>query len=503
MKRIRIHALTLIIALNFSCTIKKNSVEKTATKPNFIFIMVDDLGKEWISSYGATEIQTPHIDALAANGITFNNAYSMPQCTPSRVALLTGQYPYVNGWVNHYDVPRWGNGANFDSKQYPSFATTLRDAGYRTCAAGKWQINDFRLEPDAMVQAGFDAYCMWTGYEAGNPQSGERFWDPYIFTKEGSRTYEGEFGPDVFTNFIIDFMKENKEDPMCIYYPMVLTHTPFVHTPLERDVKTNYNKHKAMVRYTDHLMGRLVASLKKLNLDEKTYLIFTTDNGTTPRIIGKRNTDYVQGGKTYLTENGINAPFIVTTPNKLHYTTDALIDFTDIYPTLLELAGLENNANPKGNGYSFADVLKEKKQKSKRDWVLSMGSLPAVLDEDKRVENYYTFKDRIIRDETFKAYVDTSKTVIRIFNMLKDPYETENLINQTEIAPTLEKFTAIVKGLPSNDAIPRYEKTDTIYGNISIAELNRMSEKSNQRKSNMLQLSTEEDFLKHINIENE
>lgn len=95
--------------------------EKVKTKqlvkkepPNILFILVDDLGKEWISTYGAEDIQTPNIDALAKSGIKFNNVYSMPQCTPTRVTLLTVQYPFRHGWVNHWDVPRWGGGVHFD-----------------------------------------------------------------------------------------------------------------------------------------------------------------------------------------------------------------------------------------------------------------------------------------------------------------------------------------------------------------------------------------------------
>ncbi len=89
-------------------------------KPNLLFILLDDLGKEWISIYGAEDIETPVVDQLARSGMLFNNAYSMPQCTPSRVALMTGQYPWRNGWINHYDVPRWGHGAHFDPEEYPS-----------------------------------------------------------------------------------------------------------------------------------------------------------------------------------------------------------------------------------------------------------------------------------------------------------------------------------------------------------------------------------------------
>ncbi|MCP4642866.1 MAG: sulfatase-like hydrolase/transferase, partial [bacterium] len=138
---------------------------RAASKPNILFILVDDLGKEWISCCGAQDIETPRIDALAADGIRFTNAYSMPQCTPTRATLLTGQYPWHHGWVNHWDVPRWGAGCHFDPKHNMTFARLLRDAGYATAAAGKWQINDFRVQPDAMDRHGFDDWCMWTGYE--------------------------------------------------------------------------------------------------------------------------------------------------------------------------------------------------------------------------------------------------------------------------------------------------------------------------------------------------
>ena len=141
----------------------------TRAKPNIVFLMVDDLGKEWVSCYGAEGIETPNIDALAEGGMLFQNAYSMPQCTPTRVALLTGQYPFRNGWINHWDVPRWDVGCHFDPTYYTTFARIVKTAGYATAAAGKWQISDFRKKQDVMNDHGFDGYCMWTGAESENP----------------------------------------------------------------------------------------------------------------------------------------------------------------------------------------------------------------------------------------------------------------------------------------------------------------------------------------------
>lgn len=97
-----------------------------AEKPNIVFVLLDDLGKEWVSCYGAKDIETPHFDQLAKQGIRFDNFYSMPQCTPTRVAFMTGQYPFRNGWVNHWDVPRWGGGCHFDWKKNPSVARVTR-----------------------------------------------------------------------------------------------------------------------------------------------------------------------------------------------------------------------------------------------------------------------------------------------------------------------------------------------------------------------------------------
>ena len=165
----------LLPILLYACGDKpsKKQIPQEAEKPNIIFLMVDDLGKEWLSCYGAENIETTQIDALAASGMRFHNAWSMPQCTPSRLTLLTGQYPFRHGWVNHWDVPRWGGGAHYDETKNPSLVKDLKNAGYKTCIAGKWQIDDFRVEPDALSRNGFDAWCMWTGYETGIPASAE------------------------------------------------------------------------------------------------------------------------------------------------------------------------------------------------------------------------------------------------------------------------------------------------------------------------------------------
>jgi arylsulfatase A-like enzyme len=482
----------LFLSLGVVCCTSKQE------KPNFIFILIDDLGKEWISCYGSVSVSTPNIDRIAGEGILFHNVWSMPQCTPSRVALLTGQYPHTNGWIDHYDVPRWGHGASFDASMNPCFPKILKAGGYRTCAAGKWQVNDFRLEPDAMVKAGFDEYCMWTGGEGGNETiSDNRYWDPYIHTRDGSHTCKGAFGPDIFCDFIRGFMEENRDHPMFIYYPMVLTHVPFVHTPEEPDAHTNFEKHRAMVRYTDLIIGRILSSLEELGIRDHTYLFITTDNGTVPSMIGEINGVFIRGGKAYLTENGINAPFIVLCPGLAGgIESDALVDFTDIYPTLLELAGIDISPEDPIEGCSFASILKGEGGMGRREWILSMGGHPATIGQDGRVENYFSFRDRVVRDERYKVYIDTLRQICRIYDLEADPYETENLMgNGPWILPVLEKFTPVMKDQPNQDRNPLFSRLTGSYYDIPADELNQLSKRVHSRHTNMQPLASQDEYI--------
>lgn len=431
-------------------------------KPNIMLILVDDLGKEWVKSCGSDYDLTPNIDKLSSQGMHFKNAYSMPQCTPTRATILTGQYPFSHGWINHWDVPRWGNQCQFDKSKYPSLGNIMKEAGYSTFAAGKWQINDFRVQPDAMQQHGFDDFCMWTGYEAQNPPSGKRYWEPYLHTKSGSKTYPDKFGEDVFTDRIIDFMGKNREKPMFIYYPMCLTHTPFTTTPSIRSAKTKMEKHQAMVRYTDEILGRLTDSMEKLKIRDNTIIIWTTDNGTVSAVTGLLNGRKVRGGKTRTIESGINAPFIVNAPGLVKpAVTDALVDFTDILPTCAELGGYDlSHVKFPIDGKSFAPLLLGKSDDSKRDWILAMGSKPAKM-VDGRVVPVHKFRDRVIRDKNFKVFVNTNRKIIKMVDLRNDFKESNCLLKseKTEHKSALEKFRKILSKLPKTDASPKYDKT--------------------------------------------
>jgi len=448
------HPLIVFLAFLFFLPGCRN----TEHQPNILFILVDDLGPEWISAYGSDVVETPNVDRLAEYGMLFTSAYSMPQCTPTRVTLLTGQYPFRHGWTNHWDVPRWGAGAHFDPDLNPSFARILRATGYKTAIAGKWQINDFRVQPDVLEEHGFDEWAVWTGYETGNPPSAERYWDPYIHIRDGSQTYEGRFGTDVFVDFLIDFMKEYRDEPMLLYFPMALTHPPLIPTPSEPDATGMIPRHRAMVRYMDHAVGRLVTALEELDLRDKTIIFFTTDNGTSRGIVGRMNGRNIEGGKGTLGENGMLAPFIVNSPGIVPagVRTGALTDFTDLLPTFVDLAGTTIPDTEIVDGHSIVPLLRGQTENSPREWIMAMGFGPARLTPEG-VTPVQTFTDRVVRDKRYKLWILDGEPA-RLYDLFVDPGEQENILGSTDpsVIEARRKLEAVVRTFPSKDARPRY-----------------------------------------------
>jgi len=428
------------------------------SRPNILFILIDDLGKEWVSCYGADDVETPHVDALAASGLRFENCYCMPQCTPTRATFLTGQYPFRHGWVNHWDVPRWGGGVQFDPDRNPCVARCLREAGYRTSIAGKWQINDFRVQPNVLDDLGFDDWCMWTGGEGGNRASNERYQDPYIHTREGSKTLAGKFGPDVYADFLMDRLRTADDRPQFLYWSMCLTHAPLVATPLEPNARTNRERHIAMVRYTDHLLGRMLQTLDETGQRERTIIVWTTDNGT-GGVAGHRLGREVKPGKAKTTEPGVCVPFIVNGPGVPRgRVTPELTDFTDLLPTCCELAGTTPPKDHVQDGVSIADLLQGRSDGSPRDWILAMGGQNRAQLTSAGVENEWYFRDRVLRDQRYKVFIGTDRQPQRLIDLAADPEEQTNLLPNPspEAKAALDKFLAVVATHPAQDADPHY-----------------------------------------------
>jgi arylsulfatase A-like enzyme len=433
-----VHCLfAFILLFGFATSSTCAAEAKRISKPNIIFIMVDDMGRDWVSCYGSKH-QTPNIDRLAKQGLRYKTAWCMPICTPTRVTLLSGQYPFHHGWTHHYDVPRWG-GVGFDWKRFTTFARVVRDAGYRTAISGKWQINDLRRQPDALQQHGFDEHCVWTGAEKGYPQTEKRYWDGYIMTNGKRKTVS--YGPDRVNDFCINFVQRNKNRPFLLYYPMMLAHGPFGTTPFNKDdpPQDKSQQYAGYVTYMDHLVGKLVDAVDKLDIGEKTLIVFTGDNGSSAA--GHLNGAAYNKGKGQRADWGVHVPFIVRAPfliPQAGLTSDDLVDFTDLYPTFVELSG---GTLPKGStldGKSLVPSLSSDEDPfKKRNWIYSqIGTFRMVRDWQFLLDNREGF-----------------------YHVADDPLQTKNLFtSQEKILPgRRQRLQKIFDRFPS-DAKPPFKE---------------------------------------------
>jgi arylsulfatase A-like enzyme len=221
------------------------------------------------------------------------------------------------------------------------------------------------------------------------------------------------------------------------------------------------DRQKAMVEYMDDIVGLLVATLDDLGLRENTIILFTTDNGSTTGISARRNGIWIEGGKGTLGEPGMNEPFIVNGPGLVPVgkKTNVLTDFTDLFPTFLDLAGVPLPNDVVLDGTSIADVILGKSQQGPRSWVLSMGFGPARLTNEG-VRPAQTFTDRIIRNDRYKLWVLDGEPAA-LYDLIEDPYEEFNLIESPDPDPraAMAELRTLIESFPEEDAYPRYDPT--------------------------------------------
>ena len=365
--------------------------------PNQILVLVDDLGRDWVGAYGSSH-PTPNLDRMAAEGVRFETAWFTPVCTPTRVALLTGQRPCRSGWTVHYDVPRWG-GAGLIPENYPTLGLWMRRAGYATAIAGKWQINDLRREPDIMRRHGFDEHCLWTGVESDNPASERRYWDRFLQINGERRTHRGEFGPDVVQRFVFDFIRQHRDRPFFLYYPMINVHAPNEPTPLHRATPPEGEAalYAGMVDYTDRQVGDLLRWLEALGLTENTIVYFAGDNGSSTG--GTLDGVSMPAGKgTRLSDLGVHVPLLVRAPGRVRsgIVSRRLVEMTDLLPTLAEFAGVKLPADAARDGRSLVTELTSGASVAPRPWIFTQyGAERAVRDQRYYLDNRGGFFDLV------------------------------------------------------------------------------------------------------------
>ena len=350
-------------------------VEAADRPPNIVLIMADDVGVETLGCYGGESHKTPHLDALAKGGVRFHHCYSMPVCHPTRVTLLTGRYPFR---LKH---PRWGTFPKAEEKH--TLPHLLKRAGYATAIAGKWQLVLQKRDVRHPQRLGFDQSCVFGWHE------GPRYYDPMIYQNGKLRTgTKGKYGPDLYVEFLADFMKANRKRPFFAYYSMALCHdvTDDLKEPVPFGPKGHYDTYADMIAQMDKHVGRLVKAIDDLGLRENTLILFTGDNGTSKSYIhtakngkyirkpvfSKRNGSMIRGGKGDLTNGGTNVPLIanwkgVIKPGRV---ADDLVDFSDWLPTCITLAGASLPDGFKTDGHNFVPALLDKKRAARR-WAYS------------------------------------------------------------------------------------------------------------------------------------
>ena len=408
--------------------------------PNFVVIMADDLGASELASYGNENHRTPHLDRLADEGIRFRTAYATPICSPSRAMIMTGRYGIHTGWYNFKGRPGAPDYKNpdydFGSAEL-TFADVLGQAGYATALAGKWQMGG--TWPTLVHDAGFDAYRIWAykhnlppdvehtgGWE--KPGKPARFWHPSIM-QSGVYvpTEPDDYGPDLFVDFIIDFIERHRDVPFLVYYPMALTHTPWEPTPaLDGSGERTEGGLKHNVEAMDRVVGRIVDALDRMGLREETLVIFTGDNGTEGN------------GKATPTAQGARVPFIASWPGTVPagVVSDELVDLSDVLPTLADFAGAPLPQDRAIDGISLAPTL-HGENVTHRDWIFS-----------------YLHEDRILRDKRWRLETAEGGHFYDCGSS-RDPADCRDVTGSQdpEAVAARERLERILEGLPAPEGL--------------------------------------------------
>jgi len=275
---------------------------------------------------------------------------------------------------------------------------------------------------------GFERSCLWQV-----DRLGDRYWNPLLWIDGENRQFSpDDYGPDIVTDHLLQFIRTHQGQPFFAYYPMILVHSPFVPTPASasRSQRGNQPNFEDMVEYTDQLVGRIVAETEALGIAEETLILFTGDNGTHPKITSQLGDRVIRGGKGTMTDAGTRVPLVAYQPGTVPAgeVRQDLIDFADFVPTFQELAGA---AIPEGlDGVSFAPLLGGEAREPK-PWIYCY--------YNPRPER--TQPQRFARDQRWKLYGDG-----RFYDVANDPQEAHPLQTKNE---AWEKLSGALAKMPA------------------------------------------------------
>jgi arylsulfatase A-like enzyme len=441
MRFLKLFLPLILLSLLFSC-------KKNAKQPNFVFILVDDLGWADVKcNFPGSFYDTPNIDELAKNGVRFTQAYSAnPVCSPTRAALMTGKHP------NRVDITDWIPGSDPKNRlllgpqdrnelalEEVTIAEKLKERGYKTCFIGKWHLGDTGYFPE---DQGFDINI--GGHHKGSPPGG--YYSPYKNPKLKDGP-PGEYLTDRLSSEGIKFINENKDGPFFLYLAFYTVHTPiqaskkFIDKYKEKRKQLNPEEvpHKkegdgwtkllqenaayaSMVSSMDDNVGRIMKTLKNNGLDKNTWIIFTSDNGGLSTL-GRKNAPTSNGplrsGKGWCYEGGIRVPLIISGPGVKHpgRTTGQPAISMDYFTTILNIAGIEHEKN---DGISLLPVFKEEKP----------------IERDELFWHYPHYHGSMwkpgsaIRKGDWKLIVFYEDNHIELYNLASDPGETKDIADE-------------------------------------------------------------------------
>jgi arylsulfatase A len=430
--------LTLIFVLFTSIII-------AAEKPNFVIILTDDQGYGDLGCFGGTHVKTPRIDKMAEEGARLTSFYVAGNvCTPSRAALMTGSYPKRVGLANGVFLAGDKNGLN---PSEITIAEVLKSAGYKTGMFGKWHLGD--QAEFLPTRQGFDEFFGLPYSHDIHPfhTNDKKYKFPPLPLLDMEKLIEEEPDADYltkrFTEKAVDFINRHKDQPFFLYVPHPIPHRPIHMSPefmknVPEEIKEKLKDEKRIDYLTrdkiynhaiseiDWSVGQILDALKKNGLDEKTIVIFTSDNGPS---VG--NAKPLSGKKGTTLEGGQRVPTVICWPGKIPsgQVNDSIMTAMDLLPTFAKLAGAEVPSDRVIDGKDIFPVLSEKKESPHKAFFFYKGNQLAAVRSGK-------WKLHITNSK------DGKKNTIALYDLETDISEAKNLLKEhPEIAEKLLSFT--------------------------------------------------------------
>lgn len=429
----------------------------TVAKPNFVFILIDDLGYSDLGCYGSKFYRTPNLDRMAAQGMKFTDAYAAgPVCSPTRASILTGKYParlHLTDWLpGRPDRPDQRLDRPPIRQELPleevTLAEKLKAAGYVTAHVGKWHLGGEGFEPQRQgfdINIAGDATGTPLSYFApfkGKSRDGQERFMPGLETAK-----DGEYLTDRLTTEAEQIIAANQDKPFFLHFAHYAVHTPL---KAKADYAAKYPAvanqpgqqtnviYAAMIESMDESVGRILRKLDELKLTEKTVVIFTSDNGglatpegpNTPATINAP----LREGKGWLYEGGVRVPLIVRWPGVIApgSTNATPVSSVDYFPTLLELARVKVVPDEVVDGVSFVPLLKQ------------TGELPArpLFWHYPHYANQGGKPGGVIRNGDFKLIEFYETGRVELFDLKQDFRENQNLAEHPAHAARVQSLRA-------------------------------------------------------------